>query len=94
MFNPAQIQADIDTRDIAMSYLERHILSYLQTSPMTFFSAAEVSRRAGTRQQFEANPHWALPILVNLLKKGAVEGDGSGRYRINGFLLALMRRDL
>ncbi len=61
---------------------ERLVMAYLATSPETFFSPSEVSRRAGDKEQYSENPTWAVPILSRLLVRGLVEADASGRYRI------------
>jgi hypothetical protein len=61
---------------------ELMILSFLKTSPETFFSAGEVCRKAGNKKLVVKNPRWALPYLVSLKDKDLVEGDAQGHYRV------------
>ncbi len=61
---------------------EQCVLDYLATSPGTFFSPREVCRRAGSREMWERNQRWAIPVLSRLLARGLVETDPSSRYRI------------
>ncbi len=61
---------------------EQTVLQYLATSPNTFFSSREICRRAGSRETWEKNQRWAVPILARLLAQGLVETDPAGHYRL------------
>jgi hypothetical protein len=61
---------------------EQTVLDYLATSPQTFFSVREVCRRAGSRDQYEENQRWAIPVLGRLAIRGLVEADAHGHYRL------------
>ena len=61
---------------------EQTVLDYLATSPATFFSGREVCRRAGSKEMWEKNQRWAMPILSRLVAKGLVETDPAGHYRL------------
>ena len=61
---------------------QQQVLNYLRSSPATFFSAMEISRRAGSRKQFEHEPRWAINCLRYLLDMKLVERDLRGHYKI------------
>jgi hypothetical protein len=64
-----------------LSAEQQQVLTYLRSSPGAWFSAMEVSRRAGTRKQFEEEPRWAVNCLRYLLDMKLVERNGSGHYK-------------
>ena len=61
---------------------EQAVLDYLATSPNSLFSPREICRRAGSKEAWEKNRRWAMPVLARLLARGLVETDASGHYRI------------
>ena len=61
---------------------EKAVLDYLKTCPHAFFSAREVCRRAGGKQRWDENRHWALPVLEHLEKMKRVETDATNHYRL------------
>ena len=61
---------------------QQQVLNFLRSSPATWFSAREVSRRAGTRQQSEEEPRWAANCLRYLFDMKLVERDSQAHYRI------------
>jgi hypothetical protein len=61
---------------------EKAVLDYLGTSPAAFFSGREVCRRAGTKEMWEKNQRWAIPVLSRLVSRGVVETDAAGHYRL------------
>jgi hypothetical protein len=65
-----------------VSFEERLILDFLRASPTVFFSAAEISRRAGGHRKFTENPHWAQTHLNHLFDKRLVQRDAQGHYRL------------
>ena len=65
---------------ILISDEERQILIFLKSAPDTFFSGAEVSRRASSKKEFTKNPRWALPFLLDLTDKKLIERDGAGQF--------------
>jgi len=60
---------------------QQQVLTYLRSSPNAWFSAMEVSRRAGTRAQFEEEPRWAINCLRYLLDMKLVERNNQGHYK-------------
>jgi hypothetical protein len=60
---------------------QQQVLNYLRSSPQTWFSAMEVSRRAGTRAQFEEEPRWAVNCLRYLFDMKLVERDSQAHYK-------------
>jgi hypothetical protein len=61
---------------------EQAVLEYLATSPKSFFSSREICRRAGSKDMWEKNQRWALPILSRLVARGLVRTDPAGHYQI------------
>lgn len=60
---------------------QQQVLNFLRSSPQTWFSAMEVSRRAGTRKQFEEETRWAVNCLRYLLDMKLVERDNQAHYK-------------
>ena len=60
---------------------QQQVLNFLRSSPASFFSAMEISRRAGSRKQFEHEPRWAINCLRYLLDLKLVERDLRGHYK-------------
>ena len=60
---------------------QQQVLNFLRSSPETWFSAMEVSRRAGTRAQFEEEPRWGVNCLRYLFDMKLVERDRSAHYK-------------
>jgi hypothetical protein len=60
---------------------EQQIMTFLNSSPETYFARREIARRAVRRQVFEENPHWADAPLASLVMKGMIEKNDSGQYR-------------
>jgi hypothetical protein len=60
---------------------QQQVLNFLRSSPNTFFSGPEISKRAGNRKQYEKDPRWAINCLRYLLDMKLVERDGSGHYK-------------
>jgi len=60
---------------------QQQVLNFLRSSPETWFSAMEVSRRAGTRKQFEEEPRWGVNCLRYLFDMKLVERDSSAHYK-------------
>jgi hypothetical protein len=61
---------------------EHEIFRFLKTWGMSFTNGNEVCRRAGTKQRFHEDPHWAKPILARMEERGILEKDAQGRYRV------------
>jgi len=61
---------------------QQQVLNFLRSSPNACFSAMEISRRAGTRKQFEHEPRWAINCLRYLLDLKLVERDNRGHYKL------------
>jgi hypothetical protein len=60
---------------------QQQVLNFLRSSPQAWFSAMEVSRRAGTRKQFEENPRWGVNCLRYLFDMKLVERDSQAHYK-------------
>ena len=60
---------------------QQQVLNFLRSSPETWFSAMEVSLRAGTREQFEEEPRWGVNCLRYLFDMKLVERDSSAHYK-------------
>ena len=65
-----------------MTEAEFIIVTFLQSSPETFFARKEIARRAVRRSEYEENPHWADAALAGLLLKEVIEQNQSGLYRL------------
>jgi hypothetical protein len=63
---------------------QQQVLNFLRSSPDTFFSAPEISKRAGNRKQYEKDPRWAHNCLRYLIDLKLVERDGGGHYKLAG----------
>ena len=61
---------------------ERDIFQFLKTWGVKFVGAAEIARRAGSKQRFYKEPDWAKPVLMQMAERGILEVDAHGRYRI------------
>jgi hypothetical protein len=60
---------------------EQQIITFLNSSPETYFARREIARRAVRRQVYEENQHWVDAPLSALVMKGIVEKNDSGQYR-------------
>jgi hypothetical protein len=58
------------------------ILAYLESAGGKFMSAAEISRRAGGKRQFEKHPDWARGLLSRLVDEGLIEVNERGHYHV------------
>ncbi len=65
-----------------MSSDEQAIFQYLKTMGDAFVNPKEVSRRAGTKQRYHAEPDWAKPLMVSLAERGILESNTRGLFRI------------
>ena len=65
-----------------MTDAEQTIVTYLSSSPESFFARKEIARRAVRRQVFEENPHWADAALSSLVSQGLIEQNNQGQYRM------------
>jgi len=60
---------------------EQLIITFLNSSPETYFARKEIARRAVRRQVYEENQHWVDAPLSSLLMKGMIQKNDSGQYR-------------
>lgn len=60
---------------------EQLIMTFLNSSPETYFARREIARRAVRRAIYEENQHWADAPLASLLMKGLIQQNESGQYR-------------
>jgi len=61
---------------------EREIYYYLKSWKDSYLSSHEIGRRAGGKRRHRQEPNWAKPVLVRMAKKGIVETDAAGYYRL------------
>ena len=61
---------------------EKEILDYLQPLGNQFVSAREICRRAGGKLKYLKEPEWAKPVLKRMERKGLLEINEIGHYRI------------
>src|SRR4051812_42708314 len=61
---------------------EKSICLFLRSFPGQFVSGREIARRAAGKWKFRQDGHWAVPILIRLVEKGAIERDSSGHFRL------------
>ena len=66
----------------AMDADEKEVCNYLKSWRGQFVSGREIARRACGKWRFRDDPNWAMPILVRLVEKGALESDAAGYYRL------------
>jgi len=66
-----------------MTDVEREIIEYLKQNREAYFARKEISRKARSRDEYEANPHWAAAPLASLVNLGYVEQNESGHYRLS-----------
>lgn len=66
-----------------MTDAEQTIVTYLSTSPDSFFARKEIARRAVRRQVYEENQHWADAPLTCLVQQGIVEQNDQGLFRLS-----------
>jgi hypothetical protein len=65
-----------------LSQDENDIMDFLKPLGRQFATAREVCRRAGGKQRFIEDRDWAKPLLKKMEKKGLLESNASGHYRI------------
>ena len=65
-----------------MTDAEQTIVTYLATSPDSFFARKEIARRAVRRQVYEENQHWADAALASLAQQGIIEQNDQGLFRL------------
>lgn len=58
------------------------ILQFMQSNPEAWYSRKEISRRAVSRSESDANPQWATGPLSSLMTDGIIEQNPAGLYRI------------
>jgi len=69
-------------RTLIMLPDEKAIIEYLKGWPNTFVSGREIARKVGGRNRYESERGWALPVLTELVRKGYIECDYLGYYRL------------
>jgi|SRR5579859_660355 len=65
-----------------MSGDETAIMDYLKRWPDLFISPTEIARKVGGKPRFEEDRYWAIGILQEMARKGWLEADYAGHYRI------------
>jgi hypothetical protein len=65
-----------------LSSEEIEIIDFLRPLGKQFASPKEVCRRAGGKLKFQKDPYWAKPLLKRMEKKGFLQSNENGHYRI------------
>jgi hypothetical protein len=65
-----------------MNTEEKAIADYLKGWPHTFISGREIARRVGGKKRYAEDRYWAHPILVEMVRKGWLESDAMGYFRL------------
>jgi len=61
---------------------EKAIIDYLKGWPSSFVSGKEIARKVGGRDRYEEDRGWALPILAQMVRQGAIETDHLGYFKL------------
>jgi hypothetical protein len=61
---------------------EREVILFLKSWSGQYVALKEICRRASGKTRFREDPHWAVPVLAQLVDKGVVESDSTGHYRL------------
>jgi hypothetical protein len=67
---------------VGMTAAEFEIIAYLKQSPDAYFGRKEISRRVRSREEYEADPHWADAPLQSLVLQGIVVQNLNGQYKL------------
>jgi hypothetical protein len=67
-----------------MTTEEQLIIQFMESNPEAWYSRKEISRRAVSRAEFEANAQWAAAPLAALVSARVLETNPQGLYRIAG----------
>lgn len=62
--------------------VEQDILDYLRAWPGSFISGKEIAKKIGGKERFDADRGWAIPLLTAMVRKGAIETDHVGGFRL------------
>jgi hypothetical protein len=65
-----------------MDATEREIYYYLKAHRRHFIPMREISRRTGSKRRFQSSPDWARPVLDEMARRGILESDKEGAYRL------------
>ena len=66
-----------------MTAVEFEIVAFLKQNREAYYNRKEISRKARSRDDYEANPHWAAAPLNSLVTQGVVEQNDSGHYKLS-----------
>jgi hypothetical protein len=69
--------------DSGMTTEEFEIVAFLKLYPDSYFARKEIARKARSRDDYEANPHWAAAPLASLVLQGQIVQNDNGQYKIN-----------
>jgi hypothetical protein len=61
---------------------EREVYAYLKGQPDQYVPANSICRHAGGKHKFRDSPDWAKPVLHRMQRRGILEVDASGAYRL------------
>lgn len=58
------------------------ICDFLKGFPGQFVPPRLIARRVGGKERYLEDPRWAIPVLKGLLRKGILEVNAHGHYRL------------
>jgi hypothetical protein len=61
---------------------EKAIIEYLKSWPYSFVSGKEIARRASGKARHDKEPGWAVPLLAQMVQRGAIESDHLGYFKL------------
>ena len=61
---------------------EKDIIDYLKGWPGSYVSGKEIARKVGGKKRFDEDRGWALPFLAQMVRRGVIETDHFGYYRL------------
>jgi hypothetical protein len=61
---------------------EKSILDYLKGWPHSYISGRELARKVGGKARYEEDRGWAIPILADMVRRGLIEADPYGAFRL------------
>lgn len=70
---------------------EKDIIDYLKGWPGSFVSGKEIARKVGGKERFDDDRGWAIPILAQMVRRGIIETDHLGYFRLKVELMKKKR---
>jgi hypothetical protein len=61
---------------------EQGILDYLKAFRHSFVPGKEIARKVGSKERFDRDHGWAIPVLAQMVRMGQIESDHLGGFCI------------